>query len=113
MKALTVRQPWAWLIVHGHKPSEYRTWRTHYRGPLLIIASAALHPESVAAGFEFADAHGITLPGVIDTGGIVGTVILSDITGEPGDYQWHLTAPTPLPFIARKGGLGLLDIPAP
>jgi hypothetical protein len=39
MKALCVKQPWAWAIVNGHKPIETRTWITRYRGPLVIVAS--------------------------------------------------------------------------
>ena len=27
MKALSIRQPWAWLIVHGYKTLENRTWK--------------------------------------------------------------------------------------
>jgi hypothetical protein len=30
--ALSVRQPWAWLIVNGYKDVENRSWTTHYRG---------------------------------------------------------------------------------
>jgi hypothetical protein len=40
MKALSVRQPWATKISNGEKTLEIRSWRTHYRGPLLIVASA-------------------------------------------------------------------------
>jgi hypothetical protein len=39
MKAITVRQPWAELIASGAKRVENRTWRTRYRGPLLIHAA--------------------------------------------------------------------------
>jgi ASCH domain len=39
MKALSVRQPWASLIASGKKTIEVRSWRTHYRGPLLICAA--------------------------------------------------------------------------
>lgn len=35
MKALTIKQPWASLIVHGIKDIENRTWRTDYRGPVI------------------------------------------------------------------------------
>ena len=42
MKALSIRQPWAWLIVHGSKRVENRSRRTHYRGPVLIHASAGM-----------------------------------------------------------------------
>lgn len=41
IKALTVRQPWANLIASGEKTIEVRTWRTDYRGELLITASAS------------------------------------------------------------------------
>mgnify|MGYP001598287829 CR=1 FL=1 len=40
MKALSVRQPWASLIASGKKTIELRRWKTSYRGPLLICASA-------------------------------------------------------------------------
>lgn len=43
MKALTIKQPWASLIVHGIKDIENRTWRTDYRGPLLIHASKTIY----------------------------------------------------------------------
>jgi hypothetical protein len=42
MKCLSIRQPWATLIVLGAKRIENRSWETKYRGPLLIHASAAL-----------------------------------------------------------------------
>lgn len=38
MRALTLHQPWATLIALGHKRYETRSWRTAYRGPLLIHA---------------------------------------------------------------------------
>ena len=34
MKALSIRQPWAELIMQGRKTLELRTWRTNYRGAL-------------------------------------------------------------------------------
>lgn len=39
MKALSVRQPFAWAIVAGHKPIENRSWNVRYRGELLLHAS--------------------------------------------------------------------------
>ena len=41
VKVLTIRQPWAWLIVSGYKDIENRTWKTNYRGPLLIHAASS------------------------------------------------------------------------
>lgn len=40
MKTLTVKQPWASLIVEGVKDIENRTWPTKFRGRILIHASA-------------------------------------------------------------------------
>ncbi|MCK5606447.1 ASCH domain-containing protein [Candidatus Pacearchaeota archaeon] len=39
MKVLSIKQPWAALIVHGIKDIENRTWRTNHRGITLIHAS--------------------------------------------------------------------------
>lgn len=38
MKAITVKQPWAWAIRWGFKPVENRSQRTAYRGKLAIHA---------------------------------------------------------------------------
>lgn len=39
IKALSVRQPWAQMIVQGFKTIETRTWYTEYRGDLLICST--------------------------------------------------------------------------
>ena len=38
MKALTIKQPWASLIIEGYKKYEFRSWKTNYRGKVLIHA---------------------------------------------------------------------------
>ena len=38
MKALSLRQPWAWLIAKGIKDVENRTWKTSRRGRIYIHA---------------------------------------------------------------------------
>lgn len=54
MKALTLRQPWAGLIVSGAKRIETRSWATRYRGPLAIHASASgMAPEEQALIAEY------------------------------------------------------------
>lgn len=42
MKALTIKQPWASLIVDGYKCYEFRSWKTSYRGKILIHAGKNL-----------------------------------------------------------------------
>ena len=39
MKALSVRQPWAWAIIYAGKDVENRTWPTRYRGFVIVHAS--------------------------------------------------------------------------
>lgn len=38
MKALTIKEPWATLIIEGYKEYEFRSWKTNYRGKILIHA---------------------------------------------------------------------------
>ncbi len=49
MKALSIRPAWAHAITHLGKRVENRTWRTTYRGPILIHASSTMRPEDIAA----------------------------------------------------------------
>ena len=45
LRVLTVRQPWAWAIIHGQKDVENRVRSLGpYRGPVAIHAAAALAP---------------------------------------------------------------------
>jgi hypothetical protein len=39
MKALSLQQPWATLLVYGEKHYETRSWKTEYRGELLVHAA--------------------------------------------------------------------------
>ena len=47
MKCLTVKQPWASLIIEGFKCYEFRSWKTNYRGKILIHAGKNLEKDMV------------------------------------------------------------------
>ncbi len=47
MKAITIKQPWATLIAEGYKKYEFRTWRTKYRGEILIHAGKGIDKKAV------------------------------------------------------------------
>ena len=47
MKVLTIKQPWAELIVSGYKKYEFRSWKTNYRGKILIHAGMSLEKDMV------------------------------------------------------------------
>ena len=116
MKALSIRQPWAYLIAQGEKTVECRTWRTAHRGPLLICASAR-----PAGLFDFGDGQIAELPG----GVAVATVDMLDCVPfgpehvEPAGFDkmpdrpcfaWILAnARTIAPFPV-KGRLGLFEV---
>ena len=38
MKALSIKQPWAWLICAGYKDIENRDWSTKFRGRIYVHA---------------------------------------------------------------------------
>ena len=42
MLALSIRQPWAWLILNGGKDIENRSWPTKVRGRVLVHASIGM-----------------------------------------------------------------------
>ena len=77
MRALSIRQPWAWLIVSGRKPIKNRTWTTTYRGPVLIHAALKM---DAAPLLEIAENHGVTVDmQELQRGGIIGRVELVDV----------------------------------
>ncbi len=55
MKALSLKEPWATLILKGKKTIETRKWKTNYRGRILLCASKA--PRSEISGRAFAVAE--------------------------------------------------------
>lgn len=48
IKALSLIQPWASLIMDGRKTIETRSWQTKYRGILVIHASAKIDGKAAA-----------------------------------------------------------------
>ena len=119
MKAISVRQPWAWLIVNGPKDIENRDWATNFRGKVLIHASKGMTRDEYAIAFVLAEEQGVKLPafGDLERGGIVGEVEIVDcVKSHPspwffGHYGFVLSDAKPLPFRPCKGMLGLFTPP--
>lgn len=88
MKFLSIRQPWAYFIVAGHKDVENRVWSMRYRGPILIHASQKLDriPDS-----RKLCRLGVAGPTVADLlrGGIVGMAEIVDCV-ERSDSPWYI-----------------------
>lgn len=120
MKALSIRQPWAWLIVHGFKPVENRDWPTRFRGNVLIHASKGMTRDEYDDARYLAEQQGITIPAPheLERGGIVGQACITgcvDRSPSPwffGKFGFELEDPKPLPFQPMKGRLGFFDVEA-
>lgn len=86
MKALSLRQPWAWLVVHGGKTIENRKWQSHYRGRFLIHAAKGMTKSEYVAVVNWLHERGLDdvaralpFPEALDRGGIVGAATLIDV----------------------------------
>jgi len=117
LPALSVRQPWAWLIVNGLKNIENRPRRTHHRGPLLIHAGLSLDSYAKENIEWIERRYGVQIPLDLDTGGIVGVVDVVDCVEShgsrwfnPGNYGWVLANPRCLDFRECRGALGLFKL---
>ena len=125
MKALSIRQPWAWLILNAGKDIENRDWRTHVRGRVLIHAAKGMTIDEWGDAWGFAEGSGASTKAIaagvtsknIERGGIIGSVEIVDCVTESnsrwfmGRYGFVLRDPKPLPFIPWKGQLGFFDVP--
>ncbi len=47
MKVLTLKQPWATLVAEGIKKYEFRSWKTNYRGKILIHAGSSIEKQEL------------------------------------------------------------------
>ena len=122
IRALTIRQPFPELILRRRKPYEIRSWRTNYRGPLLIHSAAKVKTDCAReSGLK---------PETLVTSAFVGAVVLSDVRPytradskllkqkraiggwSPGQFSWVLK--NPIRFarpIKANGKLGLFTVP--
>lgn len=53
MKVITVKQPFASLIAAGIKEYEFRTWKTKYRGEILIHAGKGVNKKAMEKFKEY------------------------------------------------------------
>lgn len=124
-KALSIRQPWAWLIVNGHKDIENRSWATRFRGPVLIHAAKGMTRQEYEDAADFAyfgcGVHQMPTFEQMQRGGIVGMATVVDcVPAERRTSRWHmegcngfaLRGAQPLPFTSMAGRLGFFDVPA-
>jgi len=126
MPALSVRQPWAWLLVKGFKDIENRTWRTNFRGKFLIHASKGMthyeYESCVDTCLNIRNTHpfpkGTRMPPLkeLERGGIIGIAEITDCVDKSnspwffGRYGFVIKNAQPLPFMSYKGKLGFFSV---
>jgi hypothetical protein len=125
MKALSIRQPWAWCILYGGKRVENRTWPTRFRGPIYIHAGLKYDKESLRGIEDVIEAWPkATRPPAV-CGALAGTATIVDCVSAddvpPEQREW-VTGPwcfilenviplaEPIPY---KGALGFFDVVLP
>jgi len=119
--AFSIRQPWAWAILHAGKDIENRTWklpRQYIRKPVLIHVGKKVEQEDVIHLLHL----GYKVPELMDTGGIVGVTQFIG-SNSPSKSQWAVsdqynwridTARTkPLPFFPCSGRLSFFRVDYP
>lgn len=103
MKALSVKEPWASLIASGEKTMETRTWKTSYRGDLLICASQ--RPPSPVSGCA------VAIVELIDCRPMVqGDELWAKCRIYPGAYVWVFRNVRTIKPFPVKGKLGLFNV---
>ncbi|HTG26068.1 MAG TPA: ASCH domain-containing protein [Reyranella sp.] len=116
MKALSIQQPWAWLIAEGLKDIENRNWSTTYRGPIAIHAGkkldvlADMYLRDRGWGERLPPAELLPKGGVVGFAEIIGCVRFSKSRWFQGPYGFELALQSRCDLIPCRGQLGLFEV---
>lgn len=123
--ANTLHQPWAWLVIHGGKDIENRTWTTDQSGIIAIHASVRRDDATYWRAYDWVldnvsktTAVAMPLPDGLEYGGIIGTVELlgyatfAKSRWFEGPVGWFLSNPRPVPFFRCRGFQRFWNVPA-
>ena len=119
MKTLSIQQPWAWLIVNGHKSVENRDWPCRLRGEILIHTGKKfdldgyLWIRKAFPSIEMPTREGFDLGGIIGKATITGCVTHMDSPWFFGRYGFVLVDAVTLPLHPCKGRLGFFEAEVP
>lgn len=122
MKAISIKQPWAWLIANGYKTVENRKWYTGHRGDILIHASKT--EKDVDADIDYIRQRfkiGIRRD-QLEFGQVLAVANLVGCSKEPktridqywhdqGCFAWSLRRIRPVEPFAVRGKLNLFEVP--
>jgi hypothetical protein len=117
--ALSVRQPWAWAIIHAGKDVENRSRaaeRWACTGRVAIHAAKGMTQAEYYEAASFMASIGVTCPPPAELvrGAVIGAVTIRAISGDDWGSPWafgpchlHLEKPEPIDPIPARGALGL------
>lgn len=122
MKAITVRQPWAWAIMNAGKDIENRNWKTHFRGKVALHAALGMTRDEYENGCEYIKriSPKLRIPAYEDLarGAIIGTIEITDCVKDSesrwfeGDFGFVIARPKKLNKpIPCKGALSFWNLP--
>jgi len=115
VRALTIRQPWAWAILHAGKDIENRSWRNkHTVGTIAVHVSGNADPvDELPRGVRRPNEAELIRGAIIGVVDVVEVIERSRSKWFHGPLGWVLEDPrsisTPIPCTGR---LGLWEIPA-
>jgi len=115
MYALTIHQPYASMIAAGIKRVEYRSWRTHHRGPLLIHAATKKPWDHRRSGLDHQTIQILGPPKDLPRGAIVAYVkFVNGLDHSEGGvyYGWKLSDIRRIEPIPCTGQQRLWNVPA-
>lgn len=94
MKCLTIKQPWASLIIDGYKKYEFRSWKTNYRGKILIHAGKNLEKDMLNRFQDYQLDY--------ELGAIIGEAELTDCILVDNKFQEQLIKVNPTVYGRRN-----------
>lgn len=114
MKAISIRQPWIWAILHLGKPVENRTWATRIRERVMLHASKKYDHEGakwIEENFGVAppDQHNCPRGGFVGSVEIVDCVDKMDSKWFTGPFGFVLKDPIEVVYQESKGRLGFFN----
>lgn len=107
MKALSIRNPFAHLILCGEKTVECRSWQTDYRGDLLICSSANPKVKNTICGHALCIAR-LDKIEPFTKEHLDGAVLVDMPDGK--NYAWHLTDIRVIKPFPVKGKLNFFEV---
>ena len=114
--ALSIWQPWAWLIAAGYKDIDNRNWRTNYQGPIYIHASKT--KAGTVTISELIDYYRLSIDpaeirlqygGLIGRARLAGCVRRSESKWFEGPFGFVITDAELIDFIPCRGKPGIFE----